>query len=64
MDELLINFLRSISLTNNWLILFPEIFLVLVAVILLGVDLFIKNVSQLFRNKFSFLTTLLSQIIA
>lgn len=43
MNDLLINFLRETSQTNHWFVLLPEIALALLAISMLGLDLFKKS---------------------
>lgn len=52
MNDLYTNFLREISLTNDWLLLLPEILLALFAFAILGIDLFLKSSKKVWRNKY------------
>lgn len=52
MNDLYTNFLREISLTNDWLLLLPEIILALFAFAILGMDLFLKSSKKVWQSKY------------
>ena len=52
MNDLYTNFLREISLTNDWLLLLPEIILALFAFAILGIDLFLKSSKKTWQLKY------------
>ena len=52
MNNLYTNFLREISLTNDWLLLLPEIILALFAFAILGIDLFLKSSKKTWQLKY------------
>ena len=52
MNDLYTNFLREISLTNDWVLLMPEIILALFAFAILGVDLFLKSSKKVWQGKY------------
>lgn len=52
MNDSYTNFLREISLTNDWLLLMPEIILALIAFAILGIDLFLKSKKRVWREKY------------
>ena len=52
MNDSYTNFLREISLTNDWVLLMPEIILALFAFAILGVDLFLKSSKKAWQGKY------------
>ena len=46
MNDVLMDLLQELSLSNDWLVLLPEILMALLAVVILGVDLFKSNASR------------------
>ena len=52
MNDLYTNFLREISLTNDWLLLLPEIILASFAFAILGIDLFLKSSKKTWQVKY------------
>ena len=52
MNDLYTNFLREISLTNDWLLLLPEIILASFAFVILGIDLFLKSSKKTWQVKY------------
>lgn len=63
MNDLYTNFLREISLTNDWLLLLPEIILALFAFALLGVDLFLKSSKKLWQEKYIMPVAVLAYVL-
>ena len=46
MNDVLMDLLQELSLSNDWLVLLPEILMALLAVVILGFDLFKSNASR------------------
>lgn len=61
MNEGLTDFLRELSLSNEWLVLLPEIALALLALVLLGLDLFAKSSRNKILDSLKFQISLTGQ---
>lgn len=62
MNEGISNFLRELSLSNEWLVLLPEISLALLSLVLLGLDLFAQSSKQKVFDLLKFRISLMGQL--
>ena len=62
MTNSITSFLQELSLSNQWLVLLPEISLALLSLVLLGLDLFGKASRQAVLDEFKFRISLMGQL--